>query len=1333
MEENLKAVQTAWAGKLPKLTFLEPGSDRVILGKSLAPASFFSRGFGLAFWFYLISILFPAIALPAEITSFSQFYEIPQDQIKAGMPVRISGTIVCYDVDWGQLYFHDGKISIYINPRLFDQPLEFGQKYEITGQAITAGQDRTFTNLSLHLLSKDTLPSAIPLDLPQLTNFYGQWVEVTGRVRVAETSRGRLGIVLHHGQKSCQIYVMGTMKTNDYKWLLDHQVRLRGINGSRIENGRLLASMMVPSVDEVKLLDRASDTPFPGPVTTIPSLLTRAPGSWTNQRVHLNGTVVSSESGKHLFISEPTGVIRAETSQATPVKTGERVDVWGYPVILPGDRYLSDSFYEMFAAASPIVPIAGISQVEAGAPLKLWRVSEVLQLPPSESKKNLAVRLRGVVTFVDEAWGNGFIQDGTNAIYFSHNQRGLKPGQYVEVTGRTSPGAFAPDVHNCTVQILQASNLPPVERLELAEVMNGNWDARWIQLEGVVQEFTQESGHLRLNLMAWTGPFSALVPNPDNQPLPDNLLDARVSLQGACVTTVNPRQQLSSISLNVPSLDYLQILEPGMANRFAGKPVPINTIGQYAPGRKAGHQLQVAGVVTLILPGEGFYLQDTSAGLKVQTLGTNAPSLNHQVEAAGFPLIGGDTPSLNHAIWRQLGSNSAIVPIATSARRILNQGTNNGMLVKLQATLLRDVAPESPPELLVQDDGIIFLARIKSPQLPAQHFTWNAGTVLSLTGVCVSQDGTQGSSSFELLLRQSYDIEVLRNPPWWNTRNALVVAGGLLAVILLGALWNLLLWHEVRRQSGIVADKLRQEAALEERYRQLVASSNDLVWEANPDHICTFASQHISSMLGYTPSEAIGQSFLQLIAPEETSRAKDLLAACAARRESFHAVEISCRHKSGQRIPCEMAAVPMLSPQGQWLGTRGTLRDITERTRAEAAKASLEAQLRQAQKMEAVGTLAGGIAHDFNNILGIIIPYVDLAKSSAGGNAELLTSLTEIGLAARRAADLVKQMLTFSRQANIQLKPAQLQPVIKEVLKMLRSVLPSSIEIVDRIDPGTSHVLADPIQIHQIIMNLCTNATHAMNNGPGRIEVTLEPFAPGDEFYRMHQEISRGKLVRLAVADTGHGMDSATLKRIFEPFFTTKGPKEGTGLGLAVVHGIVKEHRGCIQVSSQLGVGTTFEIFFPGVEPANPAQAPKRSPMLQGNGERILMVDDERQLVSVGERFLRIFGYQPQCCTDPVVALELFRRQPAAFDLIITDLTMPKMTGLDFARQVTELRPGIPIILATGFSHNLTQADLDKLGIAELINKPIEPENLAIIIQRTLHKTPAVAPETMIS
>jgi nitrogen-specific signal transduction histidine kinase len=393
----------------------------------------------------------------------------------------------------------------------------------------------------------------------------------------------------------------------------------------------------------------------------------------------------------------------------------------------------------------------------------------------------------------------------------------------------------------------------------------------------------------------------------------------------------------------------------------------------------------------------------------------------------------------------------------------------------------------------------------------------------------------------------------------------------------------------------------------------------------------------------------------------------------------------------------------------------------TRLRKALASSKELESQLRQAQKMEAIGTLSGGIAHDFNNILGAIIGYTEIAAIYAEDNQQVTESLGKVLTASERARDLVNQILSFSRQTKDERKPIEIGLMIKESLKLLRASLPTTIEIRPNIAVDDCVMKADPTQIHQVLMNLCANAHHAMRSQGGVLDITLEKFHLGDEHFARYPELRPGIYLRLAVGDTGEGMDRKTMERIFDPYFTTKEKSEGTGLGLAVVHGIVKRHDGEIRVRSEKGCGTQFEILFPHIDVTQEKSTGQREKLSTGT-ERILFVDDEETLAEIGKHMLEHLGYEVVTKNRPDEAIQSFQDQPNDFDLVVTDMTMPIMTGERLTHAIRRIRPDMPIILCTGYHQELNQEKLDEMAISALLMKPLVMSKLARTVRDVLDK-----------
>ncbi len=438
-------------------------------------------------------------------------------------------------------------------------------------------------------------------------------------------------------------------------------------------------------------------------------------------------------------------------------------------------------------------------------------------------------------------------------------------------------------------------------------------------------------------------------------------------------------------------------------------------------------------------------------------------------------------------------------------------------------------------------------------------------------------------------------------------------------------------------------------------------------------------------------------SFLGLVEPLRTGKKKVIHFTTIHRRKdgSQYPVEVHLQFVASKSMPVFVAIIL----------------DVTEKQR-------MEVQLKQAQKMEAIGTLAGGIAHDFNNILSAVFGYTELALSKAEKETALYDHLQKVLQAGTRAKELVTQILTFSRQADQDLKPVQVKPIVKEALKFMRASLPTTIEIIQDLQ-SDSLVTADPTQIHQVLMNLCTNAGHAMEENGGVLEVTLSDVYFDNDFKDERLDLKAGKYMELIVSDTGLGMPEHVLDRMFDPFFTTKKIGVGTGMGLSVVHGIVGSYGGAILADSEPGEGSTFTVYFPVIEYQSEAKAQVEVPSARGS-EQILFVDDEPELAKLGKQMLESLGYTVTTRTSSLEAYELFKAKPDRFDLVITDMAMPSMPGDILSAELMKIRPEIPIILCTGYSSRISEEKAMHIGIKAFSYKPIAMHDLAKSVRRVL-------------
>jgi signal transduction histidine kinase/CheY-like chemotaxis protein len=485
----------------------------------------------------------------------------------------------------------------------------------------------------------------------------------------------------------------------------------------------------------------------------------------------------------------------------------------------------------------------------------------------------------------------------------------------------------------------------------------------------------------------------------------------------------------------------------------------------------------------------------------------------------------------------------------------------------------------------------------------------------------------------------------------------------------------------------------------EERFRVAFLTSPDAISINKMDGTYVEINEGFTELTGYTRQDVIGRSSKDINIWDNLEDRKIL---------------VEGLQKNGKVANLE-AQFRMKEPH-----ILNITRDISDRKQIEREKEKLEAQLRQVYKMEAIGTMAGGIAHDFNNILTIILGNADLARYVTKDDGPAKVYIDNILEASGRAKEMVGQILAFSRKAKQNLVKVKPQMVLHESLSLLRSTIPSTVEVREDFDSECRAIKADPTQLNQIMLNLSANAMHAMDE-KGLIDVSLQEVELTDEDTKYMKQLKPGAYAMLTMADTGRGMSSEVVDRIFDPFFTTKKFGEGTGMGLSVVHGIVESHGGMILAESSPGEGATIRIYFPIIDETE-VQDRDPNPLHYKGDEMILFVDDEESLVEIGTEMLSLLGYQVTSTTNSLEAFETFKKNPDRFDLVITDQTMPKMSGLELVAELLKIRPDIPIILCTGYSSKITDKMAKEIGLADFFMKPFDTEQLAMIVRKTLDR-----------
>ncbi len=633
-----------------------------------------------------------------------------------------------------------------------------------------------------------------------------------------------------------------------------------------------------------------------------------------------------------------------------------------------------------------------------------------------------------------------------------------------------------------------------------------------------------------------------------------------------------------------------------------------------------------------------------------------------------------------------------------------------------------DLGPQSHIALL-RDDGTLLVRNPHLPDIVGRRFpvlvrdpAAAGDRVLNPIDGRVDFIAVAPVRNTQLRLAVTRDAEAALRP--WRSET-IRVAIRTLIVVLLGALLLVLLLRQIKR----VASSQRALRDSEERYALAMEGANEGHWDWDVPADRLFLSPRMRVLDGQSANSTVGSGaeWMRHVVMHDEDKAR----VEAAVREHFagHVPRFECeyrvRHPNGEWHWLLARGRCLLDREGKPSRFVGSAIDITEQKRAQLEKERLESQLRQSQKMEAVGTLAGGIAHDFNNVLGAILGYGELALQHSDGNRDLRRYLDNVMHAAERAKLLVERILGFSRSGLGDQVLVNVQSVVSETLELLAGSLPAGIHLERRLEAGNAAVIADPTYLHQVTMNLCTNAVQAMERG-GILSISLERARATEVRTLARGSLAPGDYVRLVVTDTGAGIPPETLDRIFDPFFTTKNVGEGTGLGLSMVHGIVADLGGAIDVRSTPGEGTHFEIWLPVAGETAAVSTEPAGTFPRGDGETVMIVDDEQSLVELAEEVVARIGYEPVGFVSSTAALQAFCAAPERFDAIITDEMMPDLVGTELARQIRAVRPAIPILLMSGRAVASVVDRAAEVGVDEVLRKPLHTRDIAEALARVL-------------
>ena len=1148
-----------------------------------------------------------------------------------------------------------------------------------------------------------------------------RWVEIKGTIRsVQEVGRLRL-IVDVRGER---VLVWVRRHTDEgLKRLLDAAVTMPGafIQQYDVDGESMRYCLMVEDLASVRQ-DR------PGPVE--PYALDRTPAERVaalarkpsqDSRVLVRGHVVDQTRGRSLLIQDDSGRISVLSPLLVTLAKGDMVEAIGFPGLDQAEPVLKDAQFRVVKPALTSGTVAVPAPGNKDLPL-LSSIKQIQDLPRSEARKQYPLRVKGVVTYYSHPETLLFIQDGEDGIYVNLMERPFagRAGQQIEVIGLTEPGGVMNMIAPAQINLLDEQPMPEALSVSYNAAMTGMFDSRRVKARGVVQSASWSDNYLHLDLVVNDGRFWCVVPAFQEAAASKPLVNAYVEVEGVCVLNLDRLQSPANVELRIQRLEDINVLQDPPTDAFSVHPVSIAQARGFLPPPEGNHRVKIRGIVTFRSPGRELYVQESGSAICVKTDQTDPVDVGDEVEVTGFRSVEETGVCLKSAEYSVMRKGQSLPVAELRAAEVLNL-EHRDRLVRVEGRLLHDIDPAAAPELALTDGRDFFTARLEPIESGRFWPGWRAQTRLRITGICLLRlDESHEPRAFRLLVRNPSDITVLERPPWFTTRRVF----GLVIVLLMGVMasvgWIFALRARVAKQTELIRQRLESEAAVEKRLALVWETSADGMRMTDAQGTVVQVNQAYCELTGKRREELENKCFL------DAFQVGDQEGKLVAYRERFaaHAViprrEVKSRLQNGKLVWLDITERFLDHTQGPPF-LLSQLRDTTEARHAEEERTRLKDQLLQAQKTESIGRLAGGVAHDFNNMLQVILGNATLALEEAPKGSELREAILEIRRSAERSAELTAQLLGFARKQAVSPKVLDFNESISSLLKMLRRLIGENIELVWVPGANLWPVKIDPAQVHQILVNLSVNARDAIGQS-GRITIQTSNFQTNPDFCLAHPDCPPGEYVMLNVSDTGHGIDTGILKDIFEPFFTTKTIGKGTGLGLAMVFGVVKQNHGAIAVDSQPGRGATFKIYLPRcADRPRPTQDTVTLEPARGS-ETILLVEDEAQILQLGARVLSEHGYRVLSAPTPEAALSIARQHSEEIHLLITDVVMPGMNGKQLSVQIAALKPEIRCLFISGYNSDvIVDEGVLEQGIA-FLQKPFTAGSLRQKVNEVLHR-----------
>ncbi|MFZ0828180.1 MAG: ATP-binding protein [Verrucomicrobiia bacterium] len=1270
------------------------------------------------------------------ITNLAQFWILPQEEKSQLHHIQAKLLIYYCDPKWNVYWGASDDLTTFLPFRGLPFPLKAGQEIMVEGLILPVNQEFLWDKTSIKILSEsNAIPSISArgriVDIASLNKQFVEVVALVDAQRLTSTNVLKLDLLADNFNFNAFVY-------------LDHPegappdltgkfVRIKGIYAATSDAFGKIANITLwtPGLNFVETVGSLeNDSRFSIPVTSSENFSAADSKAW----VRVEGEVRNQQPGEAVTIWDAAGQVRIYAKQRHPLQRGDRIEAIGHPAFQGMDRVLQEGLFRLAAKNATNSYSASTNLI------KLRLADQVRGLDQDQLVHQLPVSLEGLVTWVDSRGNFIYILDSSGGIRVMQsrfrNGRRIQNGMVVKVDGQATAGYFAPVITNAVVHQTGSVDMPDAPLTSLEQALTGTEDGRWIQMRGYVRKVTEVAGRLELQLVAPGGEFTARVPLDDSL---RNLKGSVVLVHGVCVVDADSRRQLTGIEIWSAEAGDTQTEQSAPDDLFALPLRSIASLRQFNLFNTLNERVRTSGSVTLQVPGSYLCVQDGDSSLFALGDQTEPLSPGDRVEVVGFPGNNGGNFLMREAVFRRIGPGPEPAPVQLPALQSVNENLD-GLLVRAEGFLLDVVKKTGETRLIVQAKGLVFEAKLdKAAEFDRAEP--QTGSKLALTGVYRIQRDEYGKPrSFLLNLRNGNDVRVLEPPPWWTLPRLLLVLAGVLVVFLIALLWTLqtrrknnLLQHaqvelkaahdkleervqertrELRKQ--IEAKERAQEALQrsEERFaKSFRASPIPLTLLSVSDQQFVDANDSFLQMTGFRRDEVLGRTPAELKLFSNAETLGGVLDALSAKR-------LVRNLQAGLATPDGKNLTVLISAEAFELENRShflmSIQDITEQL-------NVENQLRQAQKMEVVGQIAAGVAHDFNNILTVIQGHAELQLNVEKLDESLAESLREISGAATRAASLTRQLLAFSRKQMLQRRPLDLQESLNNLSKMLQRIIGEHIDLQIHCAEDLPPVLADAVSFEQVVINLAVNARDAMPRG-GPLTITAERVVIDAKHQKREPDALTGTFVQLSVADEGSGMSEAVRRKIFEPFFTTKEVGKGTGMGLATVYGIVKQHQGWIEVDSKPGAGSLFKVFLPLADQEAQNESEPGTSLLRAadvQSRTIFIVEDETSLREMASKILKQLGHRVVAAKDGPEALSLWPQHRGEIDLLFTDMVMPGgMTGRELADHFLLEKPRMPVIYTTGYSVDLSDSDLNLIEGVNYLSKPYDATMLVRAVKK---------------